>query len=136
MDFNQIIASLSAFSPLALVLYLVIKEWRSGSGAISKEVITNYATLDTQQKDNIKECRDNLVGATKAMHELELRTNERISNLEGVVSEKDKQLQTLNQIVANRNPELETVLLDIRNFMQNMNQFVVVKAKKAIKKGV
>lgn len=130
MDYNQFIPIASAVSTFALIGFLAYRESRSGNNEITKEVIQNYKNLDEQQKSNIQECRDNLVGATKSMHELELRTNERIANLEGVVSEKDKQLQTLNQIVANRNPDLENTLHDIRNFMKNINDYFVVEAQK------
>lgn len=130
MDINQLIPIASAVSTFALIGFLAFRESRSGSHEITREVITNYKTLDEQQKANIQECRDNLVGATKSMHELELRTNERIANLEGVVSEKDKQLQTLNSIVSNRSPELENTLHDIRNFMKNINDYFAVEAQK------
>lgn len=120
----------TAIGTIAIAGFLAIKELRAGSKKITSEVITNYEILDKQQKDNIQECRANLVGATKSMHELELRTNERIATLEGVVGEKDKQLQTLNQIVSNRNPELEKILEDIRDFMKNMSEMVFSKAIK------
>ncbi len=111
----------TATTTILLIIFLAFREWRSGSKKISDEVITNYATLDKQQKDNIQECRDNLVGATKAMHELENRFTGRIANLEGKVAEKENQLRILTQVLANRNPELETVLADIRNLMKNIN---------------
>jgi len=117
----------TAVTTLLVVAFLGFKEWRSGSKKITQEVIANYDTLDKQQKANIQECRDNLVGATKAMHELENRFTGRISKLEGIVSEKDKQIQTLNQIATNRNPDLENVLKDIRNFMKNINDLNVAR---------
>lgn len=117
----------TAVTTLIVVAFLGFKEWRSGSKKITQEVITNYETLNNQQKANIDECRGNLAGATKAMHEMENRFVGRISKLEGIVSEKEKQIQFLNQIVTNRNPELEGVLTDIRNFMKNINEMSVAR---------
>ena len=125
MEIAILIAIIAGTPSIVVSALLGWREFRSGSSKISTEVISNYKTLDDQQKANIQECRDNLVGATKAMHDMETKFVDRISNLEGVVSEKDKQLQNVTQILANRNPKLEQTLEDIRNFMKNMNDINV-----------
>ncbi len=127
-DLTSTLPIVSAVSTISLVAFLAYREAKSGNKEITTQVIQNYATLDKQQKDNIQECRDNLTGATEAMHKLELRTNERIANLEGVVSEKDKSIALLMQTLANRNPDLETTLVDVRNFMKNINDLAFAKA--------
>ncbi len=117
----------TAVTTLIVVAFLGFKEWKSGSKKISQEVITNYETLNKQQKDNIEECRGNLVGATKSMHEMENRFVGRISKLEGIVQEKDKSIALLMQTLGNRDPKLQDTLTDIKNFMQNMNSMTAAR---------
>lgn len=114
----ELITIVSTFVPILAIIYLAVKDAKSGTREITSRVIENYKTLDQQQRDNIQECRNNLVGATKAMHELELRMSEKIAKLDGTISEKDKQLKLMTDILANRNPELEIVLKEIRDFIK------------------
>jgi len=120
MEIGIIIAIIAGAPSILVAVLLGYREYKSGSNKISAEVITNYATLDRQQKEYIERCDNNLIGATATMNSMKIEFTDRIANLEGVVGEKDKQLKNLTEILANRNPELEKVLVKIKDFMENI----------------
>lgn len=111
----------TAIATFLVVAFLAFKEWRSGSKKISNEVIGNYAALDAQQKESIKDYQAKLDIERKERHEMEVKMSEKIANLAGVVQEKDKQIKYLTDTLALRDPELKSLFTDIRNFMKNMN---------------
>jgi len=129
MDFSQYIPIISAGATLSLVVLLAIKEWRSGSGKISAEVITNYKNLDDQQKAIIEEYKISLATATTTIQQMDMRFAEKVAKFEGIILAKDKQIEDLSKILSNRNPELEKVLSDIRNFMQQIIQTNLAQTK-------
>lgn len=131
MNFDDIIKIMTAFSPLAVVVYLAIREWKSGSKATNKEVIDNFELLTQQLKDKLDEKekthKEDLARYERQVTELktEMQNMEKgliakIAKLEGVIAEKDKQLKIANEILANRSPELEKLLAEIRDFMSNI----------------
>jgi len=69
--------------------------WRKGGNSAASEVIEMYKNRDTLQDKQL----------TDIKHQLERQTGE-IGRLNGVIEEKDKRLQILEDIAKNRNPEM------------------------------
>jgi len=110
-------AYISPIGTIIVITFLAWKEYRSGTKMISSEVITNYEALDKQQKSIIAEQEKKF---NEEMHRIELSFTEKIAHLEGVVREKDTQLKTLTEILTNRNPELQNILIEVRDFMKTL----------------
>jgi len=119
----------------------VVREWRSGAKQLSAEVLHNYETLVKQQKDQILHYEQEFGKLKSEMANMEKGLIAKLGKLEGQLQEKDKQLQTLSEILANRNPELEKVLAEIRDFMKelndtNMHQTKILEASQKRDKGI
>lgn len=69
--------------------------WRKGGNSAASEVIEMYKNRDTLQDKQLTEIKN----------QLERQTGE-IGRLNGVIEEKDKRLQILEDIAKNRNPEM------------------------------
>lgn len=126
MDIATIISTASI---VFVALVLGIKEWKSGSGKISNQVIANYEALDKQQKEIIAEKDKQILAFRDEMHALDKSFTERIAKLEGIVQEKNKQLENFTKILANRSPELENVLSDVKEFMRVLTESTLFQNK-------
>ncbi len=112
---------------LAVTLYLVWKEYRSGNNAINTQVVANYNALDKQQKEKITEQETAIAQYQKDMAEIKSAMNKmkedfarETGRLQGQITAKDLHITQLQQTILNRNPELEKLLSEIRDFMENI----------------
>jgi hypothetical protein len=87
---------------------------------VSSTVIDNYKTLDEQKTQQIESLQKAVEEIKATMRANEKTFLEKIYKLEGQLKEKDNQIKSLNQILSNRNPELEKVLSEIKHFMSNI----------------
>lgn len=87
---------------------------------VSSTIISNYKTLDDQKTEQIKGLSQAIEEIKATMRAIEKGFIERIAKLEGQLKEKDTQVKNLNEILANRNPDLESLLLEIKNFMKSL----------------
>jgi hypothetical protein len=105
---------------IVLAFAMVFTQWKAGAAKVSTEVIANYAALDKQQKEQISHYEQEFGKLKAEMANMEKGLIAKISKLEGALGEKENQLKMLNEILANRNPELEKVLTEIRDFMKQL----------------
>lgn len=127
MTWPAITPFLNTVGLIVLAAAIVFNNWRTGSKQVSSEVISNYNVLDIQQKEQIAEKDRQIVQSQKDIAEIKTamgRMKEEFANelgkLQGQLTSKDKQIADLQSTILNRNPELEKLLTDIRNFMKEI----------------
>lgn len=126
---------ISTFGVIAVAIYLVYKEYRSGDAAqksqsnlLASQVVTNYKTLDEQQKQQLAEkdaailkYQQDMAEIKSAMATMKESFAKDIGKLQGELKAKDEQITLLQQTILDKNPEMVTLLKDIRNFMQKID---------------
>lgn len=85
---------------------MLLTRWKSGANGVATDIITTY-------KARVEQLESNEKMGIQRMHE---HTQE-IGKLQGILSEKDKEVERLRAILENRNPELVTTLKAIQGFM-------------------
>jgi len=110
MNIANIVTILSSLSPLAVVLYLAYEKYQSGSSDLATKIKQEYKERNDQLEQRIKDLEDE-------HHEHSVQ----IGKLEAVLEEKEKQIVKYETIFANRNPELNTILEEIRTFMRDIH---------------
>lgn len=123
MDANII----SSFGVVAVAAYLVWKEYRTGTSVINSQVVNNYEALNKQQKEKIAEqekaiekYQADMAEIKTSMQKMKEEHARDIGSLQGQITAKDKHISDLQKTILNRNPELEKLLGDIRDFMENI----------------
>lgn len=118
---------ISTFGVIAVAGFLVWKEYRSGNSTLNSQVVANYKQLDEQQKDQIaqkdaaiNQYQKDMAEIKQAMGTMKEGFAKEIGKLQGELKAKDEQIALLQQTVLNRNPELEKLLTEIRDFMENI----------------
>jgi chromosome segregation ATPase len=119
-NFATYLPALNALGLISVAVAIFYNQYNSGAKQVSNEVISNYKLLDEQKTKQIADLQKQILAIQEAMRASENRFVERIAKLEGQLREKNHQVESLNQILANRNPELEKLLAEIRDFMQNI----------------
>jgi uncharacterized coiled-coil protein SlyX len=119
-DFKEYLPIINVFGFIALGVAVWYTQFKTGSNQISGEVITNYKALDEQKNNQLNSLQKDIEEIKATMRAMEKGFIERIAKLEGQLKEKNNQIDSLNLILANRNPELETVLAEIRDFMKEL----------------
>jgi hypothetical protein len=118
---SQYLPIINVLGFIALGTAIFYTQFKSGAKQVSSEVITNYKALDDQKTQQIEALKQDVEEIRANMRSSEKGFIERIAKLEGQLKEKDNQLKMVHQILANRNPELEQVLGEIRDFMQSID---------------
>lgn len=118
---------ISTFGVIAVAAFLVYKEYRSGTSSINSQVVANFKVLDEQQKAKIKDQEAAIIQYQKdfaevkaAMGKMKEDFANQIGQLQGEIASKDKHIAELTKTILNRNPELEELLQEIRDFMENI----------------
>lgn len=107
LDINTVAIALCA-------LILGIQQWRSGAGKLSADTIQTYKDLLEATEKKNKETQDNL------QKQLNAQAGQ-IGELKGLITGKDQQIADYRQILENRNPNLESILIQIVGFMKEVD---------------
>lgn len=114
-------------TPLAVLLGLcavAITSYFNGNSSVSTSVITTYKTrvdqLEEQIVDSGKKSDDQFAAFTKQVSDL----NFKIGQQNGIIQAKDEQIDRLEKILQNRNPELLTVLSSINGSLDGIKEFM------------
>lgn len=125
MEISQYI---STFGVIIVALFLVWKEYRSGNTGLNSQVIANYTALDKQQKEKIAERDAAILQYQKDMAQIKSDMGKmkedfakQMGILQGQITAKDQHISDLQNTILNRNPELEDLLKEIRDFMENIH---------------
>ncbi len=85
-----------------------------------------YKQADTKLSKEVKETyKERIVQLEGKVKDLDLHVNELIkadAKKDGIIEEKNKQIQSYEVILANRNPELEKILSQVVSFMQKLDE--------------
>ncbi len=142
-NFSQYLPLLTSLSPLLVVVYLAVKEYRAGDKTRSKEINDNAETLiaqlrekivedekrhqermsqmDKQQKELVASYESRFATLRNEMANMEKGLIAKIAKLEGENSAKDKQLEIVNKILANRSPELDKLLIRLTELLERVD---------------
>lgn len=116
-NFNSWLPILNSLGIIIFAVSVYYNNRKSGADRVENQVMANFRILDDQQKGIIKDQTEDLAGMKVRLSQLE----KDLSELKGKIDAKDVQIKNLNEIIANRNPELLSVLNEIKNFMSQLN---------------
>lgn len=102
---------------------------RSGKSKIGDEVLSLYEKNIDALKEDVSRSRDANHDVKNQMTTLTLR----LGQLEGQLKEKDLRITELMAIIENRNPELENILREIRDFMKMIHKQTSTNEKRNVK---
>src|SRR5688572_5572467 len=122
MDLSNITPIINTIGFTVLAVAIWYTQFKTGSSKVSSEVMGNYERLDEQKTQRIKDLEQAVEEIKATMRLTEKTFIERIAKLEGQLKEKNNQLDAVNKILANRNPELEQVLNEIKDFMAGIHK--------------
>lgn len=111
---------ISLVTPVGIIALFAAQIWtsrRTGEKGIEDKVMTNYKILNEQLNEQIKKQHQDKNDLQVKFLNIEKNFIELRAKLEG----KDAQIKSLNEIIANRNPELVVVLNEIKDFMKQLN---------------
>lgn len=114
MGYSEIAQFIGALSPILLVVYIIFREWRSGTSTLRKDINSDYVERNRQLEEKLKDVEDRL-------NEVSLQ----MGKLEATLIEKDKHIANITKIIENRNPDLLKVLDEIKTFMKNLNELMI-----------
>lgn len=95
---------------ICALIYIVIKEFRSGSNDVEKKTLDAYKERNSQLEKEIPR-----------LHADVKKNGEDIARLRGALDEKDKHIKSLTDILQDKNPEVLALLKEIRDFMHTFN---------------
>lgn len=98
---------------------------RANGEQVSSEVISAYTVQVQQLKDQRIEDKASYEKSIANYTTQVTHLSGEVGRLNGIISEKDKQLEKYETIFQNRNPDLTNVLTDIKNFMVKLNTTLV-----------
>lgn len=107
LDINTVMIAVCA-------LILGIQQWRSGSNKLNNDTIQTYKDLLEATEKKNKEKQDDL------QSQLNIQAGQ-IGELKGLITGKDQQIADYRQILENRNPNLESILTQMVNFMKDVD---------------
>ncbi len=140
---SQYLSLLTSLSPLLVVVYLAVKEYRAGDKTRSKEINDNAETLiaqlraqivedlkrheeiivkmDVNQKTLLASYESRFATLKTEMTNMEKGLIAKIAKLEGENTAKDKQLEIVNKILSNRSPELDKLLVKLTELLERVD---------------
>jgi hypothetical protein len=121
MNITSILPYLNSLGLLGLAAAIFYTQFSTGARQVNSEVLANYKALDEQKTQQISNYEKDIAEIKNAMRTMEKDFIERIAKMEGQLKEKNSQIDSLNVILANRNPDLEKILGEIRDFMKDIH---------------
>lgn len=115
---DQYLSIVNSGGVLLVGAWLVYQNFRSGSSTIKQQVTDAYKERNQQLETDIAGMKASIESQGKE-----------IARLQGTVEEKDKHIHTLTELVQGRNPEMISVLKEIRDFMKDLHDGMSSSAK-------
>ena len=98
--------AISSFGTVALIIFVLVKEYRSNASSIEQKVSDGYKQRTEQLEQEVVRMRaDFNAKFTEQTRE--------IAKLSGVLEEKEKHINTLTKLIQGRNPEIMEILKKI-----------------------
>ncbi len=113
--------------------------WKKGGNDAESKATGAYKNVADAYEKEINQLKTQMTAQAEAfrkqMHEqsesfrAEINAlTAKVGELTGILQEKNDRIKTLEEIATNRNPEIITLMTDIRNFMQNINAYLASQA--------
>lgn len=99
---------------------LFFQRYLSGSESLRKKISDEYKERNAQLEAKIKASQDDI----KVVQEEAHKTNLEVARLNGVVTEKDKHIETLTKIIQDKNPETLKLLEEIKDGNAIVHKFM------------
>ena len=100
------------------IVVFALAQWRSGRATGKGLNAQTAADTVALLQSSVNAFKGELAEAKKQIHDSELE----IVRLQEANKHKDEQIKAYLEIIANRNPDLEQTLTDVRNFLAVLNQ--------------
>lgn len=98
---------------IVVAALLAYQRWKTGSKGIKDEIIKDYETRIHQLEEQIK-----------AIGETITKQTEEINGFKIALQEKDKHIDLLTKLLEGRNPELITLLTEIKELAKDLQKFM------------
>lgn len=108
---QSVSGAISLIFALAFAIYGAITKFQNNSGALRRQINEDYKERNTQLTENVKILQENLN-----------KMGREISELRGQLTEKEKHVTSLTELVQGRNPEMIQVLNEIKEFMKQLHE--------------
>ena len=125
---EAIAAVLAGFGGFVAMCGYAYGQFFSGKNQNTAEGVKTESEVIQLRSAQIQELRDLVTGQNRKMEERDRQHNEemrslhmQLGQLQGQLDEKEKQNKAYLEILQNRSPELDKILLEIRDFMHNIN---------------
>lgn len=140
---KNIAPAISSIGIFLGVIYVIVKEWRSGSSAIEKKTIEGYKERNNQLEgpggilprlqEEIKEITEKFDKKFTEQKEYFqgqiIEQGKEIAKLIGIVEEKDKHIKSLTEILQGKNPDMVNVLNEIKELNKKIINHLEVSYK-------
>ena len=108
-------------TPLVLLVYIIVKEYRSNTSTLRRDINNDYVERNNQLEEKLK------------IFEIRLQeVSVQMAKLEATIVEKDRHIDSLTKLIENRNPDLVKVLDDIKTFMKVLHKMIAENNKTCI----
>lgn len=112
---------LNRYSVLIGMVVFVLIQYKYRKSDKATEVIGNYAVLEKQLKDQKNDLEQKLT-AQADKHSKEMNVlHAQIGEKDAMIKMQQSLIQQQKETIENRNPDLEKILGEIRDFMENIN---------------
>lgn len=116
--FSFITNHISEIGVLGLGIWFTYEKFVSGSNALSTKIIEDYKTRNGQLEEQIKLEKESFESFKSEMHKIISDYKSEIIKLQTSNLEKDEHNKTLKDLLLDKNPEVISVLKDIRSFLE------------------
>lgn len=116
--------AITAIGTGTISVLLLVERYKSGSSQIQKDVAEAFETRATQLQQQLRESEARAAERENRMKldydaKLSQHTKE-IGRLSGVIEEKDKQNTWMEKILQDKNPEVLTILTELKDLMKKI----------------
>ncbi|MES2224179.1 MAG: hypothetical protein V4469_04580 [Patescibacteria group bacterium] len=110
---TSVFSQLNVNTVLVIVAGVIIiyKQYKNDAVKVSAEVIAAYKIQVEQYKEEVAKLRSDLS-----------ETSHKMGTQDGIIAEKNKQIEDYKLLIANRNPALENILSEVVLFMKKIDQ--------------
>jgi D-ribose pyranose/furanose isomerase RbsD len=118
---TQYLTVINSVAVLAGAVAVIILQYKSRKRDVSNEVISNYEKLERQLKEQREDLQKQLnTQATKHASEI-AELHKLIGEKDAIIRMQETIIRDQKETIANRNPDLEMVLTEIKDFMRTIH---------------